>query len=152
MSIFRIFVNGEKKLETDNFDDISKFTKQLILKTSINDIPIIYIDGIIRSEKRSRRIEGSSNYIPECDICGELFCSDHVDIRGDWNEVKIIDIDKIIPNKKSYAWAKNQTDYIEWIKISIKKEGLKHPLIIDIDYNLLTGHHRYNVLKNILKL
>ena len=151
MSIFRIFVNNKKRLETNDFEEMIRFMRELISTTSINDIPTIRIDGIIRNEKRSRRIEGSSNYIPTCDICGELFCSEHVQIKEDWDEIKTISIDKIIPNKKSYAWAKNQTDYLEWIKMSIEKEGLKNPLIIDKNYKLLTGHHRYYVLKNILK-
>ena len=61
------------------------------------------------------------------------------------DEIIEMDFDDIIPNPVHIEEEK----HIEEVRQSIEKRGLIIPLSVDLNNNLLDGHHRYRALKSL---
>jgi len=81
----------------------------------------------------------------ETEICG--FCSKcYPKVYGLENKDKVmVRMSDIQCNDKFMNIVQNDPEYTEHIKQSIIRDGMKNPIIIDDQYRILIGHHRYYI-------
>lgn len=85
----------------------------------------------------------------ERDIPG--FCQDcYLELYGLKNEEPgEINMEDLICNPMSLELVERDKEYTREICESIKKDGLKNPIIINEKGNILIGHHRYYIYKEL---
>lgn len=85
----------------------------------------------------------------ESEICG--FCQKcYNSVYGLENkESTLMKLDDIICNDKFMRVVENDEEYTKTIKESILRDGMKNPIIIDDENNILIGHHRYYIAKEL---
>lgn len=163
-----ISLDDEIKYETNIMDDAVGFVRDYITKKPFWESNAL----IIRAYKRLNNNEAYKNRFKpnpnpsneknvmfkddkrkyvcircrrENEVCG--FCSKcYVEVYGLQDrkgfEVKLSDIRC---NKRFMNIVKNDPEYTEKIKQSILADGMKNPIILDLDHNILIGHHRYYI-------
>lgn len=163
-----ILIDGEIVRETDNINDAIATVREYIFKKPFwetNALVVKYYKHINRNEVYQNRKmldpepsqeenlmfkDDKRKYVcirckQETEVCG--FCSKcYPEVYGLKNMIpKKVKLSDVKCNEKFIGVVKNNPEYTEKIKQSILAEGMKNPIILDQDHNILIGHHRYYI-------
>jgi len=85
----------------------------------------------------------------ETEVCG--FCTECYNIIYGMEDKEsiMVKLDDLIINENFIHITETDRAYTEAVKASIVKYGMKNPVVIDPDYKLLIGHHRYLIAKEL---